>query len=121
MIEIANEIGKQTVVNLEEAEKEGRQEKDKCKDNIEKQIILLKQMCERISASLEAKPELAFHKSFEKGGLEKFHKLPTQPDYSLTDFNPGNVSQDLQRTFGVPPMLQRSRHVLREDSCVSIK
>lgn len=121
VVEMAQETGKRTVETLKKAEKEGLQESDKFKDNIEEQINLLQQMCERISASLEAKPELEFFKSFEKGGLEKFHKLPTQPDYSLTDFNPGNISQDLQRTFGVPPMLQRSRHVLREDSSVSIK
>lgn len=121
VVEMAQETGKRTVETLKKAEKEGLQESDKFKDNIEEQINLLQQMCERISASLEAKPELEFFKSFEKGGLEKFHKLPTQPDYSLTDFNPGNISQDLQRTFGVPPMLQRSRHVLREYSSVSIK
>lgn len=76
-------------------------------------------MCERISASLEAKPEHAFFKSFENSGLENFQKLHKQPDYLLTDFHPGNISQALQRTLGVPPMLQRSRHMLSEESCVS--
>lgn len=115
---VKKKIGKKTVATLKKAEKEGLQESDKFKDNIEEHINQLQLMCERMSPSLEAKPELAFFKAFQKSGLEKFEKLPTQPNYSLTDFNPGNISQDLQRTFGVPPMLQRSRHAVREIRCL---
>lgn len=66
---MAQETRKRTVETLKKDEKEGLQESDKFKDNIEEQINLLQQMCERISASLEAKPELELFNSFEKGGL----------------------------------------------------
>lgn len=80
VVEMAKEIGKQTAVSLREAEKEGLEEIYKLKDSIKEQINQLQLMCERISASLEAKPEHAFFKSFENSGLVNFQKLHMQPD-----------------------------------------
>lgn len=71
VIELAEEIGKQTVVSLREAEKEGLQKIDKFNDSIEEKINQFQHMCERISASMEAKPEPAFFKSFKNSDLEK--------------------------------------------------
>lgn len=57
VVEMVKEIGKQTVLSLREAEKEGLQEKDKFKESNEEQINQLQHMCERISDSLKAQPE----------------------------------------------------------------
>lgn len=108
LVEMAEKIGKQKVICLRKAEKEGLDEADRYLDNVEKQINQLQLMSEKISASLEARPGLTFFKSFEKIGLETFQKLPTQPDYSLPDFKPKNMNQELRMSFGEPPMLQSS-------------
>lgn len=65
-------------------------------------------MSRTISANIEAKPGISIFKLVDRNNLERFEKF--QPDdYSLTDFQPGNIKLAIE-DFGIRPILQRSGH-----------
>lgn len=92
---------------------------DNFKDSIEEQMNYLQLMCKRISDSLKAQPEHAFLNTLRIVVLKIFKSYISNLIFYWLIINPGNISQALQRTFEVPPMLQRSGHMLSEESCVS--
>lgn len=64
---------------------------------------------------MRLKPGISFFKLVERNNLERFEKSEPDIDYSLTDFQPGDVKLAIEDNFGTRPILQRSGH----DRCVS--
>lgn len=115
LVEMTKTIGTQTVEDLSKKEKDGLREIEQTKNNFKKQIDELQLMSSTISADIEAKPGISFFKLVERNNLERFEKSEPDIDYSLTDFQPGDVKLAIEDNFGTRPILQRSGH----DRCVS--
>lgn len=107
LVEMIKTIGTQTVDDLSKKEKDGLREIEQTKNNFKKQIDELQLISRTISADIEAKPGISFFKLVERNNLERFEKSQPDIDYSLTDFQPGDIKQD---NFGIRPILQRSGH-----------
>uniref|UniRef100_A0A8W8NTB2 B box-type domain-containing protein n=1 Tax=Magallana gigas TaxID=29159 RepID=A0A8W8NTB2_MAGGI len=110
LVEMIKTIGTQTVENLSKKEKDGLREIEQTKNNFKKQIDELQLMSRTISADIEAKPGISFFKLVERNNLERFEKSEPDIDYSLTDFQPGDVKLAIEDSFGTRPILQRSGH-----------
>lgn len=108
MVDMINIIGAQTVDDLSNKEKDGLREIEHTKNNFKEQINDLQEMIRTISANIEAKPDISFFKLDERIDLRRFEKTPPKTDYSLTDFQPGNIGRALRDNFGVRPILKKS-------------
>uniref|UniRef100_A0A8W8MHY9 B box-type domain-containing protein n=1 Tax=Magallana gigas TaxID=29159 RepID=A0A8W8MHY9_MAGGI len=109
MVKMINTIGTQTVEDLSKKEKDGLREIEQTKNNLKKQIDELQLMSRTISADIEAKPGISIFKLVDRNNLERFEQF--QPDdYSLTDFQPGDIKLAIEDNFGTRPILQRSGH-----------
>lgn len=110
LVEMIKTIGTETVEDLSKKKKEGLREIEQTKNNFKKQINDLQLMSKTISADIEAKPGISFFKLVERNNLERFEKSPPDIDYSLTDFQPGDIKLAIEGDFGTRPILQRSGH-----------
>lgn len=110
LVEMIKTIGTRTVEDLSKKEKDGLREIEQTKNNFIKQIDELQLMSRTISADIEAKPGISFFKLVKRNDLERFEKSQPDIDYSLTDFQPGDIKLAIEDTFGTRPILQRSGH-----------
>ncbi|XP_065933831.1 E3 ubiquitin-protein ligase TRIM45-like [Magallana gigas] len=110
LVEMIKTIGTQTVEDLSKKEKDGLREIEQTTNNFKKQIDELQLMSRKISADIEAKPGISFFKLVERNNLERFEKSQPDIDYSLTDFQPGDIKLGIEDSFGIRPILQRSGH-----------
>uniref|UniRef100_K1Q9V5 Fibronectin type-III domain-containing protein 3a n=1 Tax=Magallana gigas TaxID=29159 RepID=K1Q9V5_MAGGI len=108
LVEMIITIGTQTVEDLSKKEKDGLREIEQTKNNFKKQIDELQLMSRTISTDIEAKPGVSFFKLVEKNNLDRFERTLPNTDYSLTDFQPGDIKLAIQDNFGTRPILQRS-------------
>lgn len=108
VVVMVQNAGKQIVESLRNAEKDGLREMDKFTESIEEKINQLQLMRIQISAKIEAKPDDSIFKPIYTNNLERFQSLPTSPDYTLTDFQPHNVNNEL--SLGIPPVLDSYRY-----------
>lgn len=114
VVEMVKHIGQQTVESLRKSKKEGLKEMDIFKDNLEEKIKQLHQFNKQISENLEAKPQPSIFKSTRRSNeVERFGKLPSPTEYTLTDFEPQKMKEI---NFGKPPLLQSSTNTDREKS-----
>lgn len=108
VVVMVKNAGKQIVESLRNAEKDGLREMDKFTESIEEKINQLQLMRIQISAKIEAKPDVSIFKPIYTNNLERFKSLPTSADYTLTDFQPHNVNNEL--SLGIPPVLDSYRY-----------
>lgn len=104
-------IGAQTVGDLSKKEEDWLHEIEQTKNKFEEQINELQLISKTISADIEAKPEISFFKLVERNNLKRFEKTLPNTDYSLTDFQPGDIKLAIHNNFGIRPILQRSRNI----------
>lgn len=116
-VEMVKQFGQQTVESLRKSEKEGLKEMDIFIDSLEEKIKQLHQLNEQISANLEAKPQPSIFMSTRSNEVERFEKLPSPGEYTLTDFQPQKMEQEM--SFGKPPVLQSSTNTDWGKSTVS--
>lgn len=114
MVELVENIGQQSVVDLRKAEREGLQEMNKFKNSLEEKISKLQQMSKQLSANLEAKPQPSIFKSIDCEDLKSLQTLPHSAEYTLTDFQPYNM--DIENMFGKSPVLDITRSKKRNVS-----
>uniref|UniRef100_A0A8W8MG84 B box-type domain-containing protein n=1 Tax=Magallana gigas TaxID=29159 RepID=A0A8W8MG84_MAGGI len=110
LVEMIKTIGAQTVEDLSKKEKDGLQEIEQTKNNFKKKINELQLISSTISTDIEARPDISFFNMHEKYDLKRFETTPPNTDYSLTDFQPGDIERVLQDNFGIRPILHRSRN-----------
>lgn len=108
VVEMVKHIGQQTVESLRKSKKEGLKEMDIFIDNLEEKIKQLHQFNKRISENLEAKPQPSIFKSTRSNEVERFQKLPSSTEYTLTNFQPRKMKK---KDFGIPPALQSSTNI----------
>lgn len=108
VVEMVNQVGRQTVTSLLIAKNDGLREMDTTTESIEKRIIQLHQMSKQLSAKLEAKPDISFFNLTYTNNLKRFQSLPTSADYTLTDFRPQHMN--ITMLLGKPPVLQSSNY-----------
>lgn len=116
-VEMVKQFGQQTVESLRKSEKEGLKEMDIFIDSLEGKIKQLHKLNEQISANLEAKPQPSIFMSTRSNEVERFEKLPSPGEYTLTDFQPQKMEQEM--SFGKPPVLQSSTNTDWGKSTVS--
>eukprot|EP00105_Crassostrea_gigas_P040289 XP_019924437.1 PREDICTED: tripartite motif-containing protein 45-like [Crassostrea gigas] len=121
LVEMIITIGTQTVEDLSKKEKDGLREIEQTKNNFKKQIDELQLMSRTISTDIEAKPGVSFFKLVEKNNLDRFERTLPNTDYSLTDFQPGDIKLAIQDNFGTRPILQRSGNMSSTDKEVKVK
>lgn len=121
LVEMIKAIGTQTVEDLSKKEKYGLLEIEQTKNNFKEQINELQLMSRTISADIEAKPGISFFKLVERNNLERFGRILPNTDYSLTDFQPGDIKLAIQDSFGIRPILQRSGNISSTDKEVKCK
>lgn len=111
LVEMIITISAQTVEDLSKKEKEGVREIQHTKNNLVEQINELQVMSVAISADIEAQPNISFFKLVERNDLERFKTVLPNIEYSLSDFQPGNIRKAIQDNFGIRPILKRSRDI----------
>lgn len=113
MVEIVKKVGQQTVVNLRKAEKEGLQEMDKIKENLEEKINKLQLMSKQLSANLEAKSHPSIFNLINSEDLKSFQTLPlNSAEYTLTDFRPQKLN--VENMLGKSPALKKTGNSQRD-------
>lgn len=103
-------ISTKTIDDLSKKEKDGLWEIEHTKNYLVEQINELHRMSVTISADIEAQPEISFFQLVERNNLKMFETILPKTEYSLSDFQPGNLRRAIQDKFGSQPMLLRSGH-----------
>lgn len=71
------------------------------KIKIEDKLQKLQQIDELVSANLRAKPSGLIFKQVDVDELESLRTLPVQTDIKMSNFEPGDISQFIEKNFGV--------------------
>lgn len=101
LIRIVKSTGKKYVQQLQ-MEKNVQLEKIKIsKIKIEDKLQKLQQIDELVSANLRAKPSGLIFKLVDVDELESLRTLPVQTDIKMSNFEPGDISQFIEKNFGV--------------------
>lgn len=97
VISMVRNIETLTIGDLRIVEREELQKFRNFKIKIDEEIAKLKNLCELMSANIEAKPAISFFKPLKSNNLDEFQKLPTSPHYKIYEFHAGKINKSIQK------------------------
>lgn len=111
LIEMVKGVSEQRVQHLRKEEQKGHKKIDNTKKKIKEKLKTLEEMGTMIDSNLRARPSISFFNSISNNDLKMYRTYPeslAKSEYTMTDFQPGNLKRDIEDKFGSWPELHVS-------------